>query len=436
MVIQQVSTEHLPTQIREIIPNDQPLQARVSLSGSKYLANRLVIIAALAREPVVLKNVVNNDDIVTAIEGLNKLGYQLHWQDGVLQSTPRGKVKFDQTAEIYTSHSGTFSRFVSAVAALESRPIHLRGSDKMNTRPMADLFNALTELGVSIDATEQRLPAVIGGPITGNHVAIDGGVSSQYISAVLLVAPTLDRDFTLELVGKEVSTQYIDMTVALMKQFGAQVVKQERRYLIPKQEGYQGGEYYIPPDPVSSSYFMGAAAICGGSVELQSFDFDSLQGEAQFYQVLQQMGCDVERKGDSLSISRIGELMAVDVDMGSMPDVVQTLAAVACFAQGTTVMRNIAHLAFKESNRIVDTAMELKKLGAKVEYGSDYLAVTGSTLQGTQVETYDDHRMAMCLALIGAKVSGVVINNAHVVSKSFPDYFDKLASIGIISRNI
>lgn len=431
----QVSAEHTASQTREIIPSDRPLQAKVSLSGSKYLANRLAIIAALARQPVVLKNVVNNDDIATAIEGLNALGYRLSWQNGVLLSEPRGSSS-SEPCEVYTSHSGTFSRFVSAVAALESRAVTLRGSDKMNTRPMADLFNALTKLGVSVDSKEQKLPAVIRGPLFGNHVAIDGSVSSQYISALLLIAPTLERDFTIELVGKEVSTQYIDMTVALMQQFGAQVDKQGRTYFIPSQSGYSGGEYYIPPDPVSSSYFMGAAAICGGTVTLKSFDFDSLQGEAQFYQVLQEMGCNIERAGESLSISRNGELTAVDVDMGDMPDVVQTLAALSCFAQGTTVMRNIAHLAFKESNRIVDTARELQKLGAKVEYGSDYLAVTGSSLQGAQVETYDDHRMAMCLALIGAKVSGVVINNAQVVSKSFPDYFDKLASIGINSRNI
>jgi 3-phosphoshikimate 1-carboxyvinyltransferase len=181
---------------------------------------------------------------------------------------------------------------------------------------------------------------------------------------------------------------------------------------------------------------MGLVAICGGSVTLPHFDFDSLQGEAQFYKVLEAMGCPIEPLRGGLRITRNGRLTALDVDMGNMPDVVQTLAAVACFAEGTTVMRNIAHLAFKESNRIVDTARELQKLGAKVDFGSDYLAVTGGSLVGTQVDTYDDHRMAMSLSLIGAKVPGVVINNAHVVSKSFPDYFDKLASIGIASRKL
>jgi 3-phosphoshikimate 1-carboxyvinyltransferase len=421
---------------REIIPAKQPLNAEISLPGSKYLANRLVIIAALANEPVVLRNVVHNDDIATAINGLAQLGYQIRWQNGTVQAAPRKAHLNDHSVDIFTSHSGTFSRFVAAVAALESRPVAISGSVKMNSRPMADLFNALTKLGASISADEQRLPAVIRGPITGDQVAIDGSVSSQYISALLLVAPLLNRDFTLELIGKEVSGQYIDMTVALMKQFGAQVEKQGRSYLIPQQQGYRGGEYLIPPDPVSSSYFMGAAAVCGGRVTLESFDFESLQGEAQFFKVLEAMGCDIECDGERLTLSRQGELQAVEVDMGDMPDVVQTLAAVACFARGTTVMKNIAHLAFKESNRIVDTARELRKLGARVDYGSDYLAVTGSELHGAEVETYDDHRMAMSLSLIGAKTPGVIINNAQVVSKSFPDYFAKLAAIGIASRKV
>ncbi len=421
---------------REIFPSEN-LQASVALPGSKYLANRLVIIAALADGEVCLENVVSNDDIETAIAGLNQLGYHLRsaGKDNAIIATPRG-TGLTQPASIYTSHSGTFSRFISAVAALEKMPVTISGSAKMNSRPMAELFAALNQMGVRVETPNGQLPAVVSGPITSFQCQVDGSKSSQYVSALLLIAPRLNHDFTLTLVGEEVSTQYIDMTVDLMRQFGIRIEKQGRSYYLPQQSAYCGQSMVIPPDPVSSSYFMAAAAITGGRVELTSFDFDSLQGEAQFYQVLQAMGCEVRRNGEALTVERNAGLSAVERDMGEMPDVVQTMAAVACFAEGTTVMRNIAHLAYKESNRIVDTATELRKLGATVEYGSDYLAVTGGCeLKGSVLETYDDHRMAMSLALIGSRISGVVINDAEVVSKSFPNYFDKLEEIGIRSAS-
>jgi 3-phosphoshikimate 1-carboxyvinyltransferase len=416
------------------------LNAAVSLPGSKYLANRLVIIAALAEGEVRLDNVVSNDDINTAIKGLNDLGYRLEKTSSegsnAIVSSPRQE-GLTEPANIYTAHSGTFSRFITAVAALDNQPVTIKGSEKMNSRPMAELFDALQQLGVSVSSPDGQLPAIITGPVNQFHCKVDGSKSSQYISALLLSSPRLNHDFMLELIGEEVSTQYIDMTVDLMRQFGIKVEKHGRCYKVAAQPAYQIKSMVIPPDPVSSSYFMAAAAINGGKVALQSFDFDSLQGEAQFYKVLQAMGCDIQRKGSGLLIERNKPLVAVERDMGEMPDVVQTMAAVACFAKGTTVMRNIAHLAYKESNRIVDTANELKRLGATVEYGSDYLAVTGGCkLAGTTVETYDDHRMAMSLALIGSRIPDVVINNAQVVSKSFPNYFDKLADMGICSESV
>ncbi len=422
---------------RKMLPASS-LEASITLPGSKYLANRLVIIAALAEGEVQLHNVVSNDDINTAIAGLNQLGYRLK-QDGNKQtivSSPRS-AGLTEPAKVYTSHSGTFSRFISAVAALEAFPVTIEGSEKMNSRPMAELFLALQQLGVKVSTSDGRLPATLTGPVKQFRCQVDGSKSSQYISALLLAAPRLNHDFILELVGEEVSTQYIDMTVDLMQQFGIKVEKTGRTYHIVKQPSYQSNTLAIPPDPVSSSYFMAAAAINRGRIELTSFDFNSLQGEANFYKVLQTMGCDIQQKRTGMVIERRKPLIAVDCNMGTMPDVVQTMAAVACFAEGTTVMRNIAHLAYKESNRIVDTATELRKLGATVDFGSDYLAVTGGCeLKGACVETYDDHRMAMSLALIGSRIPEVVINDAHVVSKSFPNYFDKLADVGIHSEEI
>ncbi|MCO7223088.1 3-phosphoshikimate 1-carboxyvinyltransferase [Pleionea sp. CnH1-48] len=418
---------------RKIIPAGQ-LNADVSLAGSKYTANRLVIMAALTKEPVELNNVVSNDDINTAIEGLNALGYSLK-REGDRVVSKEVLSNSSDPVNVYTAHSGTFSRFVTAVAALQSKDITITGSNKMNSRPMIELFSALRQLGVSVSSESDTLPAVIKGPIQQAQCDIDASRSSQYVSALLLAAPASEHSLDIRLVGKQVSQQYIEMTTALMKEWGVEVEHlSDNHYRVPAGQMYKGGSYTIAPDPVSSSYFMGAAAINGGSVTLQHFDFDSLQGEAGFYKVLEQMGCDIIRRGNSLEVRREKSLKGLEIDMGEMPDVVQTLAAVACFSEGTTVMKNIAHLAYKESNRIADTATELKKTGIHVDFGADYLAVTGGQARGALLETYDDHRMAMSLGLLGGRVEGIMINEAEVVAKSFPDYWDKLNFIGIKSE--
>ena len=411
------------------------LNATVSLPGSKYVANRLVIIAALSPHQVVLNNVVDNDDIHTAISGLNDLGYCLKRQGEQVIALANETDPSPTNSSIYTAHSGTFSRFITAVAGLHHKPVQLSGSEKMNTRPMVELFDAMRTLGVTVESDNDRLPATITGPYVKQVCHVDASRSSQYVSGLLLAAPLMPEGLSLHLVGDVVSRQYIDMTIALMQDFGVKVEQiSDSHYQIAKGQSYQQKEMSIAPDPVSSSYFMAAAAICGGQVTLQRFDFNSIQGEAGFYSVLEDMGCECIREQDALTIKRQGPLKAVDRDMGEMPDVVQTLAAIACFAEGTTMIRNIAHLAYKESNRIADTANELKKCGVDVDYGDDYLAITGGgDFHKAVFETHDDHRMAMSLALVASQIEGCVINNAGVVSKSFPTYWDKLAEIGMSS---
>ncbi len=408
----------------------------VLLSGSKYVANRLVCIAALAKQSVKLGNVVDNDDINTAVNGLNQLGYWLSRHGNEITSSPR-TLPLQINKKIYTHHSGTFSRFISAIAALDSVVIEVYGSDKMNTRPMQPLFEALQDLGVLVTSCNGFFPAKIQGPISRHQCEIDASISSQFVSGLLIAAGSTGNAFEIRLKGDVVSDQYIDMTIELMKQFGVSVQKNKNGFFIERQKGYCGGEFSISPDPVSSSYFLGLSAITGQSISLPFYDFNSVQGEAKFYQVLEQMNCEVERKGNSLVIKRTGPLLSLDVDMSHMPDVVQTLAAVAAFADGTTKITNIAHLAYKESNRIVDTATELLKVGIEVEYGSDYLTIKGDPActhyHGTKIDTYDDHRMAMSMALLGAKIPNIIIKNSDVVAKSFPDYFEKMNSVGLVS---
>ena len=418
---------------REIIPNHQ-INASIQLPGSKYIANRLVPMCALATGESKLTNVVNNNDINTAIEGLSNLGYLFEkTADGVnISPRPQG---IQAKAELYTAHSGTFSRFVTAVAALEEHPVFIKCSDKMATRPMVELFEALKALSVKVDSPNQCLPAVITGPIQSGQCQLDASRSSQYLSALLIVSPLLPGGLQVKLEGELVSRAYVDMTVQLMRKMGVEVVEKGNQFNVAPGQAYRGVNYAIPGDAVSASYFMGAAAISGGTVTIKNFDLNSVQGEAKFYQVLQTMGVKVEINGADLTIVGGGHLTAIEVDMGGMPDAVQTLAAVACYAEGTTKITNIAHLAYKESNRIEDTANEIRKTGIEVESGKDFLIIDGGKLSPAEINTHEDHRMAMSMALLGIKTAGIKILDAEVVEKSFPDYWDYLAKIGLNSQS-
>ena len=418
----------------EIIPC-KAIDAVVRLPGSKYIANRLLPLCALASSPSVLDNVVDNDDIQAAIAGFTALGYHLRQTGNQLQIKPRSQA-LSQSVSFNTLHSGTFSRFVTAVAALENVEVTIECSQKMATRPMHELFSALTELGVKIQSENQKLPAVIRGPVTKNICHLDAGRSSQFLSALLIIAPLLEQGLKISLVGEQVSNSYVDMTINWMNRLNVEVIRDDNLLEVKPDQNYQGINVSIPGDAVSASYFMGLVGIAGGRIRIQSFDHDSLQGESKFYSVLEQMGMRFEKSDNELIAISDAQLSGIEVDMGEMPDVVQTLAVMACFAIGKTHIKNIAHLAYKESNRIKDTATELQKAGIKVEYGEDYLLIEGGVPQSAEIETYDDHRMAMSMALLGAKTSGIVIKDQSVVNKSFPNYWKLMSQCGLDSKNL
>jgi len=417
---------------RELFPVDS-IDASVVLPGSKYIANRLLPLCALAQSRSHLSNLVDNDDINTAIAGLAALGYQFTKTDGELTIVPREK-RPESPISLFTAHSGTFSRFVTAIAALENVPVSIDCSAKMATRPMVELFESLRALGVIIESPNKCLPATVIGPVKSNHCRLDASRSSQYLSALLIIAPLFSGGLSIEVTGEVVSRAYVDMTIQLMSQLNVEVEEEEQIFKVASGQTYKGGDFTIPCDPVSASYFMGAAAIVGGKVTIKNFDFNSVQGEAKFYRVLQSMGASVERRGDDLTLIGPQALMAIEVDMGGMPDAVQTLAVVASFAKGKTHISNIAHLAFKESNRIEDTANELRKTGIKVESGKDFLTIDGGQPKSADIHTHDDHRMAMSMALLGIKTAGIRIHDAQVVEKSFPRYWEFLEQIGVKSK--
>jgi len=413
------------------------LEANITLPGSKYLANRLLILAALSESDSMLRDMPHNEDIHTSIEGLSQLGAKFSWHENDLSCHG---FKYSQMAEhikINSSHSGSFSRFVLPLLALSDKSISITGSEKMNSRPMEELFRVLEQLGATIDSEQQSpamtLPVQITGPIQGGQIEMSGATSSQYLSALLMAAAKLESDLVINLTAEPVSKPYILMTLDLLKLFGIVVETDEqlRRFAISANQHYQSIDYQLESDPSSASYFLAAAAISAGHVCISNFHPErSLQGEAEFAGVLQSMGCKIWQDEHGFHCQGPKKLRAVTVDMGDMPDVVQTLVVVAAFAEGTTIINNIENLAYKESNRIEDTATELRKTGINISTTNDSLTIEGGKPEAAIFDTHDDHRMAMSLALMALKVDNIQMRDPDVVAKSFPDYWLYLKQLG------
>ena len=427
--------------IKLAYPIDSKLDKVITLPGSKYLANRLLILAALSETNSSLSNMPHNEDIDTSIKGLTQLGAKFEWQGNRLNCQGFKPNQAYQSDQIYSSHSGSFSRFVMPMLALSDQGVSISGSAKMNSRPMAELFRVLEQLGATIVSENQSpastLPVKVTGPIKGGEIAMSGSTSSQYISALLMTAGKLPLGLTIKLTAEPVSKPYLQMTLDLLGIFGIEVATDAQlgEFIIHPNQHYQGVDYQLESDPSSASYFLAAAAISGGHICISNFYPDrSIQGEAQFARVLQLMGCKIWQDQQGYHCQGPEQLKAVTVDMGDMPDVVQTLAVVAMFAEGTTVMNNIANLAFKESNRIEDTATEIRKTGIEVTTTVESLVIHGSSLSGPPkaaiLDTHDDHRMAMSLALMAIKIADVKIRDPQVVAKSFPDYWQYLQQLG------
>ncbi len=423
-------------------PVDEQLDTSITLPGSKYLANRLLILAALSESDSTLQNMPHNEDIEASINGLSALGARFSWSGNTLSCEgfpcieAKGDLEF-QSSEIDSSHSGSFSRFVLPVLALGVNTVTISGSDKMNTRPMAELFRVLETLGAKIVSQTQNppttLPVQVTGPIDGDEIAMSGSTSSQYISALLMIAGRLKQGLTIKLQAEPVSKPYLEMTMDLLRLFSVQAKANEdlTSFTIPADQQYQGINYKVESDPSSASYFLAAAAISAGHICISNFSPEnSLQGEAQFATVLEQMGCKIWQDDQGYHCQGPEKLKAVTVDMGDMPDVVQTLAVVAMFAEGNSHVTNIENLAYKESNRIEDTATEIRKTGINVVTGKDFLTIQGGKPKAAILDTHDDHRMAMSLALMSIKTEGIQIREPEVVAKSFPDYWQYLEKLG------
>ena len=409
------------------------LDCEISVPGSKYIANRVLLIAALAKGISTIKNVPENEDINATIEALKKFGVNINKKNKDLVIIgSNGKISH-ANVKINVHDSGTLLRFITGFASLADGKTIITGSERLQERPINDLLKSLNDLGIECKSLNSGFPPVevIGGALNGGLTKIKGDVSSQFISALLLLSPYAKNDVEIIIETELVSKSYVDMTIGLMKEFGVNVEnKNYEKFKIKCSQEYAAKKYTIPADWSSANYFLAAAAIVPGKVKVNDIDL-SQKGESEFIEILGEMGCKVNKGKNSVEVIGRNSLNAVEADMSSMPDSVQTLAAAAVFAKGATKIKNIGNLKYKESDRINDTAKELKKLGIKATAKDDELIIEGGNPKSAAIDPHNDHRMAMSFALIGLKIPGIKIKNPECVAKSFPSFWEKLEEIGV-----
>ena len=410
----------------------RPFDVEISVPGSKSLTNRALVCAALADGHSTLTGVLFADDTEAMLGAVEKLGARVRVDrianrvevDGTGGRLPGGRVELDARA------SGTTARFLMPAVASGPGTYVLRGDPSLSARPMDESVGVLTELGLRVSATNGRLPVTIDGGIgPGGSVSISGAVSSQFLSGVLLAAPTWPGGREVTASGERVSRPYVDMTLAVMRSFGAVVDERGPDEWGVHEGGYRSTAYSIEPDASTASYFFAAAAICGGRVRVSGLGRASLQGDLRFVDVLERMGAEVMVTDNETLVRGRGELHGVTVDMSDFSDTAQTLAVTAVFADGPTRITGIGFIRAKETDRVGAVVRELERCGIRAEEEPDGLVVYPGTPSGAVVETYDDHRMAMSFALLGLRVPGIAIADPGCVAKTFPAYFEVLDSL-------
>jgi 3-phosphoshikimate 1-carboxyvinyltransferase len=451
-------------QLLEILPLSKPPHARISVPGSKSITNRALVLAALRAKgfAYAIRGGLRSEDTEIMIDCLRALGFRVltDWQDGLVSvsSRPEEPTIPAGEANLFVGNSGTTMRFLTALVSLGAGRYRLDGVPRMRERPIEDLLGALRQLGVNAYSEKGNgCPPVMveARGLDGGRVHIKGDISSQFLSGLLLAAPYARDKITIEVDGPLVSRPYVDMTVKMLHRWGLfilddyangefQVLTCRARELDEKvqdqigQAAFHDGfdprrhtllrDYEVEPDASAASYFGAAAAVCGGEITLPGLGERSIQGDMRFFELLEEMGCRVDKSDAALTVAG-ARLHGIDVDMNDISDTVMTLAAVACFADTPTTIRNVAHIRFKETNRLAALAAELRRIGAQVDEHEDGLTITPRPLHGAVVETYRDHRMAMSLAVVGLRVPGILIKDPGCAAKTYPGFFDDLEKL-------
>ncbi|HVW39067.1 MAG TPA: 3-phosphoshikimate 1-carboxyvinyltransferase, partial [Pirellulales bacterium] len=408
-----------------------PVRGAIQPPGSKSITNRALACAALAEGVSMLTGALDSEDTQVMIAALHQLGIAIEADlpSATLRVEGCGGGIPSTGGELYVANSGTTIRFLAALVALGRGEFRLDGTPRMRERPIGDLVEALRQLGADAESEGPNgcPPVVIRAHgLPGGPAKVRGDVSSQFLSGLLMAAPYAERPVELSVAGTLVSQPYVRMTLAVMSAFGVEVPADDlSHFRLPAGVKYRGRNYAIEPDASAASYFFAAAAITGGEVTVEGLSRESLQGDVAFVEVLEKMGCRVTWGRDRITVAG-GSLKGVDVDMNAISDTVQTLGAVAIFANGPTTVRGVGHIRHKETDRIGALATELRKLGATVDERSDGLKITPAALHGAAIDTYQDHRMAMSLALVGLRIGGVVIRDPGCTAKTYPRFFEDL----------
>ena len=420
------------------------VEGEINLPGSKSLSNRALLLAALAEGTTKVTNLLDSDDIRHMLNALKQLGvnYQLSDDKTICEVTGvGGAFEWQNGLALFLGNAGTAMRPLTAALCLKGKndsEVILTGEPRMKERPILHLVDALRQLGANVTYLENEgYPpiAIRNTGLKGNYVKIDGSISSQFLTALLMAAPLAENDMTIEIIGDLVSKPYIDITLAMMRDFGVTVSHQNYQLFSVKgqQKYHSPQQYLVEGDASSASYFLAAGAI-KGKVKVTGIGKNSIQGDRLFADVLEKMGAKITW-GDDFIQAEQGELKGIDMDMNHIPDAAMTIATTALFAQGETVIRNIYNWRVKETDRLTAMATELRKVGAEVEEGEDFIRIQSLALadfKHAEIETYNDHRMAMCFALIALSNTPVTILDPKCTAKTFPTFFDEFEKISII----
>ena len=415
----------------------QSVSGQVTLPGSKSITNRILLLSAIADGETIIKHPLQSDDTHHMIEALKILQVDLSQnKNGDIHiKGSQGQFK-NKSAEIFLGNAGTAFRPLTAALSFSQGNYILSGVPRMHERPIKDLVDALLQLNANITYLNQEgYPPLKISPseiIINSSVKIRGDISSQFLTALLMAIPLTKKEVSIEIIGDLISKPYIDITLNLMSRFGVHVKKIDwQHFVIPSSSAYVSpGEIFVEGDASSASYFLAAGALAG-NIEIKGIGKNSIQGDVKFTEALTLMGAKIEMLETSIKISKVKALQAINLDCNHIPDAAMTLAVLALFANGTTKLHNIGSWRVKETDRIKAMATELKKLGAAVVEGKDFIEITPPLHinENVEIDTYDDHRIAMCFSLVSLKNIPITINDPACVNKTFPTYFDVLESI-------
>ncbi|CAA0369507.1 MULTISPECIES: 3-phosphoshikimate 1-carboxyvinyltransferase [Alteromonas] len=413
------------------------VSGEVNVPGSKSLSNRALLLAALAEGETELTNLLDSEDIEHMLNALTKLGINYRLSEDKTQCVVQGNggaFNVAEPLELFLGNAGTAMRPLCAALAASNVDTVLTGEPRMEERPIGDLVDALREAQADVTylKNEGYPPLQIKGKtLNGGEMSVDGSVSSQFLTALLMAAPLFSGDVTIRIKGELVSKPYIDITLDTMAKFGVSVdndnyqtftVSGEAKYVAP-------GKFMVEGDASSASYFLAAGAIKGGTVRVTGIGQNSIQGDIRFADVLEAMGAKVVWNDEYVEVTG-APLKGVNMDMNHIPDAAMTIATTALFAEGPTTMTNIYNWRVKETDRLAAMAAELQKLGAKVEEGHDYITVWPTdSLKHAEIDTYNDHRIAMCFSLVALSDTPVTINDPGCTRKTFPDYFTRFKTL-------